>query len=132
MHVEADVVGWGAGRGDGLDGVSLRNQSRDVQFGVDREAGDENVAGEEHVVLRPLQAELGVGQGTDPLRIAYANILAVDREVGVEAVLVSQVTGHAQQAAAAHGGERFYLQPVLIEFQSSMQLAEAVGYVFER
>jgi hypothetical protein len=47
-------------------------------------------------------------------------------------VLVGQVAGHAQQAAAAHGGERFDLQPVLVELERAVQLAEAVGHVFKR
>ena len=54
VHVEADVVGRGVGRRDGLDGVGLRGQGGDVQVGADGEAGDEHIAGEQQVVLRRL------------------------------------------------------------------------------
>ena len=60
------------------------------------------------------------------MRIAFAG----DGEVGIDAVLVGQITGDAEQSAAAHGGEGFDLQPVLVEFQGAVQLAEAVGNVF--
>ena len=113
-------------------GVGLRGQGGKVQIGTDREAGDEHIAGEQQVVLRALQAQRGVGQGADAVRIADANALAGDRKVGVDAVLVGQETGHAQQAAAAHGGERLDFKAVLVEFERAVQLAEAVGNVFER
>ena len=47
-------------------------------------------------------------------------------------MLVGQVAGHAQQAAAAHGGQRFHFQAVLVELQRAVQLAQAVGNVFQR
>ena len=75
------------------DGIGLRGQRRNVQVGADREAGDEHVAAEQQVVLRALQVQRGVGQRTDALRIADANALAGDREVGVDAVLIGQVAG---------------------------------------
>ena len=132
VHIEADVVGRGVGRRDGLHGVGLRGEGGDVQVGADGEAGDEHVAGEQQVVLRALQVQRGVGQGADALRIANANALAGDREVGIDAVLVGQVAAHAEQAAAAHGGQGLDLQTVLVELQRAMQLAEAVGHVLKR
>ena len=74
----------------------------------------------------------GVGQRAYALRIADADAFAGDREVGVDAVLISQLAAHAQQAAAAHGGERLHLEPVLVELERAVQLAQAVGQVFER
>ena len=131
MDIEPDVIRGRVRRRDGLDGVGLRGQGGDIQVGTDGEAGDDHVAAERQVALRTLQVQSGVGEGTDSGRIANADSLAGDREVGVDAVLVGEVTGHAQQAAAAHGGERSDLQPVLVELQSAVQLAEAVGNVFE-
>ena len=131
MHIEADVVGGGVEGGDGFDGVGLRGQGGDVEIGADGEAGDEHVAGEQEVVLDALQLKLGVGQGADALRVADADFLAGGGQVGVEAVLVGEIAAEAELAAAAHGGERLDFEAVLVEFERSVQLAEAVGHVFK-
>ena len=106
MQVEADVVGRRVGGRDGLNGAGLRCQRRDVQIGAYREAGDQHVAGEQQIVLRTLQVKRGVGQRADPLRVADANSISGSRKVSIDAVLVGQVAGNAEQAAAAHGRQR--------------------------
>ena len=70
--------------------VGLSGEGREVEVGAHGEAGDEHVAGEQEVVLRALQMERGVGEGADTLRIADADAVAGDGEVGVEAVLVGE------------------------------------------
>ena len=47
-------------------------------------------------------------------------------------MLVGQIAGNAQLAAAGDGSKRFDFESILVEFESSMQLAEAVGNVFKR
>ena len=47
-------------------------------------------------------------------------------------MLISQRAAHAEQASAGHGGEGLHFKPVLVEHQGAVQLAEAVGKVFER
>jgi uncharacterized phage protein gp47/JayE len=47
-------------------------------------------------------------------------------------VLVGQISAHAQQAAAAHGGQVFHFEPVLVELERAVQLAQAVGQIFKR
>jgi hypothetical protein len=68
VHVEADVVRRRVGRRDGLDrGVGLGDEGCKVEVGADGETRDEDIAAEEEVVLRALQVQGGVGQGTDAL-----------------------------------------------------------------
>jgi hypothetical protein len=132
VDVKANVVG-GRFRGrDGLHGVGLCGERGDIEIGADGEARDEHVAGEQQVILRALQVQRGIGQRTYPVRIADADSRAGDREVSVDAVLIGQITAHAEQAAAAHGGEGFYIQPVLVELERAVQLAQAVGHVLQR
>ena len=132
VDVEADVVGRSVWRGDGLHRIGLRNECRNVQIGTHGEARDEHIAGKQQIVLRTLQVKCGVGERADPLWIADADALAGDREIGVDAVLISQIAADAEQAAAAHRGEGFHFKAVLIELQRAVQLAETVGHVFER
>ena len=117
MHVEADTVGRRVRGRNCLHGAGLCRQSRNVQVGTDGEAGDERIARQHHIVSRPLQVKRGVGQRTDPLRVADANSFSGGGQVGINALLIGHVTADTQQAAAAHGRQRLDLQPVLIEFE---------------
>jgi hypothetical protein len=121
-----------SGRGDRLHGVGLRSEGGDVEIGADGKAGDEHVAGEQQIILRPLQVQRGVGQRRDAGRVADADALAGDGEIGEETVLVGQIPAHAELAAAAHRRERLHFQSVLVEFQGAVQLAQAVGHIFQR
>ena len=58
-----------------------------------------------------------------PCGIADADALAGDREVGIDAVLVSQITAYAQGAAATHRGEGFDFEAILVELERAVQLA---------
>src|ERR1700687_3197901 len=73
----------------------------------------------------------GVGQGTDPWRISDTNSIPGGRQGGMKPVLVGQGAGKSEQSAAGHGGEVLDLESVLVEFERSMQLAQAVGQILK-
>ena len=50
----------------------------------------------------------------------------------IDAVLVSQIPANAQGSAAAHCGEGFDFESILVEPKRAVQLAKAVGNVFKR
>ena len=47
-------------------------------------------------------------------------------------MLVRKRTAHSQQAAATHRGQILHFQPVLVELESAVQFAQAIGQIFER
>ena len=125
---------WLVGASGGVMVVAaagLRGESGEIEVGTDREARDEHVAGEQEIVLRALQMQGCICQRADTLRIANTDALAGDREIGVNAVLVSEIAADGERAAAAHGGEGLDLEAVLVELQRTVQLAEAVGQIFK-
>ena len=131
MHIEPYVVRRRLGRSHRLHFRGLRGQCDEIEIGADREARDENVAAEQQILLRALQLQVGVGQRTYALRVANADALAGDIQVGENAVLVREIARNAQLAAAAGGCQRAHFKPVLVELQRAVQLAQAVGQVFE-
>ena len=112
--------------------LGLQSESRQIEIGADGKARDEDVAAEEQVALLPLQMERGVGKRADALGVTNVHLFARHRQVGIDAMLISKRTAHGQQAAAAHRGQVFHFQPVLVELESAVQLAQAVGQIFER
>ena len=84
------------------------------------------------LVLRTLQSAKWRRRANSLPRDSECAPVAGDGKIGVDAVLVGEVAAHAQQPAAAHRGQGFHLQPVLVELQRAVQLAQAVGHVFKR
>ena len=82
--------------------------------------------------MRALQLQLGVGEGADALGVANVDCFARSGEVGVDAVLIGEESADGEQAAAAHCGQGSDFEPVLIELERAVQLAEAVGQIFKR
>src|SRR6266568_651077 len=106
-------------------------QGDEVDLRAHRESRDHNAAAEQEIVLWTLQLQVNVRRGTHPLRIADANTFAGESQIGIEAAPESQVAGDAQKAATAHRSQRLYFKAILIELESSVQLAQAVRQIFE-
>ena len=79
-----------------------------------------------------MQLQFSVGKRGDAFGVTNANFIARDREIGVNPMLVSQESAHVEQSSAAHCGQALDFEPVLVEFQRAMQLAQAVGQVLKR
>ena len=74
--------------------------------------------------------QIGIGRGADAGRIAQAHILPAHGEVEVEfAVVSSGVAAKSDQAAAGVRGETLDLQPVLIEDQRAVDVAQRAGQI---
>ncbi len=97
-HVEPDVIRWRIGRSDRLSLAGLRGQRHKVHLRAHGETRDHHVAAQQKIALRSLQLQIDIGRGTDPLRIADADRSSFQRKVGIDAVLIGQVSGNAQQA----------------------------------
>ena len=74
--------------------------------------------------------QIGVGRGADARGIAQANILPVHGQVEIEfAVVGGRVAAKCHQTAAGVRGETLDLQPVLIEDQRAVDVAQRAGQI---
>ena len=101
-------------------------ERREVDIGTDDKAGDEDIAADLQVVLRPLQPDGRVGRSAYA-KVAEAHIAGAYLDIAIDPLLPVDVASDLDLAAAGDTRHILEVESILDEHQRPVQLADAAG-----